>query len=133
LHQQLLNRRLEWQQFVTNYPFPSRDGCPSNLHDCIVRDVELFGNDVEFYYAWRMSSEVYAISHSIYETFYFKDDNNASIKAEGRRLNDVDGKAASHPALIATHHGLVRLSEVWYYIGWRERDPRHPGQFCQCR
>jgi hypothetical protein len=69
-----------------------------------------------------MSSEVYAITRSIYETFYFTGltDNNASIKVEGRRLNALGGKAAmlaAYQALNAAHCGFVCLNIPWNGIG----------------
>ncbi len=49
LHQEkLLTERLEWQQFVANHPFPSRDICISNLHECTARGED----DDEFHYAF---------------------------------------------------------------------------------
>jgi len=41
-----------------------------------------------------MSSEMYAISRSIYQTFDFMDDQDASTKAEGRRLNNFVGEVS---------------------------------------
>ena len=67
-----------------------------------------------------MSSEVYAISRHIYQTFYFMDDQDASIKAEGRRLNALGGKPAMlavYHALNATHCGFLCLNMVWNGIG----------------
>jgi len=80
---ELLKERLEWQQFVSSYPFPSLEVCLHNLNECTSRDLELFGNDSEFHYAPHMGSEVYAISRNIYQTFYFMDDKDASTKAAG--------------------------------------------------
>jgi len=63
IKEKLLKERLNWQQFVTNHPFPSLNVCLRNLHECTVRDVELFVCDGdEFHYASRMSSAAYAIS-----------------------------------------------------------------------
>jgi hypothetical protein len=54
LHEEKLHKkRLEWQQFVTNHPFPFRDICISNLHECTARGAD----DDEFHYASRMSSQ----------------------------------------------------------------------------
>jgi hypothetical protein len=58
IKEKLLKERLNWQQFVTNHPFPSLNVCLRNLHECTVRDVELFVCDGdEFHYASRMSSQ----------------------------------------------------------------------------
>ena len=70
--EKLLKERLEWQQFVSSHPFPSVEVCLRNLHECTARDLELFGDAAEFHYAMQMSSEVYALSRSIYETFFLE-------------------------------------------------------------
>jgi hypothetical protein len=57
-----------------------------------------------------MSSEVYAISRSICQTFFFMDDQDASTKAAGRRLNALGGKSAMlavYHTLNAMHNGFL--------------------------
>ena len=83
---ELLEECLEFQQFLRSHRFPSREICIRQLSEhCHPQ------------YASLMSSEVYAISRGIYETFDpFKDGLNvkpisASIIAAGERLYALGG------------------------------------------
>jgi hypothetical protein len=117
---ELLKERLEFQQFVSDHPFPSLEVCLYILNECTSRDLELFGSCSEFPYASHMSSEVYAISRSIYQTMFFMDDQYASIKAAGRRLNALGGMSAMQAVyhlLNATHNMFLCLNSPWNGIG----------------
>jgi hypothetical protein len=109
---------LEMQQFLGSHPFPSHDVC--------IRNLNKIGDPL---YASLLSSEVYAISRSIYENFDpFKDGmpdhpKSASITAAGDRLYAVGGipaMTAVYYVLHDRHQGFVTLKYLWDGIGsWR--------------
>jgi hypothetical protein len=62
--EQLRKEIIEFQQFVSSRPFPSLETCIRNLNKTSARSLECYGSDPQ--YASLLSSEVYAISRSIF-------------------------------------------------------------------
>jgi hypothetical protein len=113
---------IKFQQFVSSKPFPSLETCIRNLNTTSARSLECYGSDPQ--YASLLSSEVYAISRSIYQTFEpQKDSPNTSVKAAGERLYVLGGKPAMEAVnylLTGRHNGFLSLQYVWDGIGsWR--------------
>ena len=112
---ELLEECLEFQQFLRSHPFPSREICIRQLSEhCHPQ------------YASLLSSEVYAISRGIYETFDpFKDGLNvkpisASIIAAGEWLYALGGQAAMtavYYVLNGRHRGFSALRHLWDGVG----------------
>ena len=113
---------IEFQQFVSSKPFPSLETCIRNLNKTSAHSLEYYGSDPQ--YASLLSSEVYAISRSIYQTFEPKKGSpNTSVKAAGERLFVLGGKPAMEAVnylLTGRHKGFLTLQYVWDGIGsWR--------------
>ncbi len=114
LEAELLEECLEFQQFLRSHRFPSRGICIRQLSE-----------NCRTQYASLLSSEVYAISRSIYETFDpFKDGLNvkpisASIIAAGERLYALGGQAmtAVYYVLNGRHRGFLALRHLWDGVG----------------
>ena len=109
-------------QFYGSKPFPSLETCARNLNKTSARQLECYGRDPQ--YASLLSSEVYAISRSIYQTFEPRKGNpNTSAKAAGERLYVLGGKPAMEAVyylLTGRHNGFLTLQYVWDGIGtWR--------------
>ena len=111
---ELLEECVEFQQFLRSHPFPSREIC--------IR--QLSGSRPQ--YASLLSSEVYAISRGIYETFDpFKDGLNvkpisASIIAAGERLYALGGQPAMtavYYVLTGRHQGFLTMRHLWDGVG----------------
>jgi hypothetical protein len=112
---ELFEECLELRQFLSSHPFPSREFCIQYLD-------ESGGSQ----YASLLSSEVYSISRSIYETFDpFKDGMmvqpiSASIKAAGERLYALGGQptmTAVYYVLTGRHQGFVTMRRLWDGVG----------------
>ena len=112
---EVLEECLEFQQFLRSHRFPSREICIRQLSEhCHPQ------------YASLLSSEVYAISRGIYETFDpFKDGLNvkpisASIIAAGEWLYALGGQPAMtavYYVLNGRHRGFSALRHLWDGVG----------------